>query len=229
MGNPIHLAMTAAEFALCRKSAEKIAWMACHFSPYGAGLSNIPRELPPESILIINDRIEPTCHDADLVALDTCEAVEKLQCSAVLLDFQRPDSSLTAQIAAVITAKLPCPVAVSHHYAKELPCAVFLPPPPLRCDLTEYFAPWQNRNIWLEVYEQWESVTVTEDSVFEVRDNQPNVRELPFWDEFMRCRYKLEVHNDRAVFTLHRGLEELLALPCSASNYIGLFQEYKPD
>lgn len=226
MGNPLYLAMTAAEFALCRKSAEKIAWMACHFSPYGAGLSNIPKELPPESILIINDRIEPTCHNADLVALDACEAVEKLQCSAVLLDFQRPGSSLTAQISAAIAAKLPCPVAVSHHYAKELQCAVFLPPPPLRYDCDEYFSPWKGREIWLEVYEQWETVTVTKDSVSVTEETPAIIPELPLWDDALHCHYKIDVLDDRAVFTLHRGLEELGILPCSISHFVGLYQEY---
>ena len=41
------LAMTAAEFRKKEDLPDKIAWMACHFSPYGLGLSNLPQRLPP--------------------------------------------------------------------------------------------------------------------------------------------------------------------------------------
>ena len=221
MGNPQYLAMTAAEFALCKELPEKIAWMACHFSPYGFGLSNRPKELPPGSILMINDRIEPTCHNADLVAIQAYETAEALQCSGILLDFQRPGNGLTQQIAVAVTAASP------NHYAKELDCAVFLPPPPLRCDTSEYFSYWQDREIWLETYEQWETVTITEHTVSVTQDTPAATPELPLWNDALCCRYKTDVYDDRAVFSLHRGVKELQALHCYVTNYVGLYQEYR--
>ena len=41
-----YLAMTAAEIAAAGAPAYGLAYMACHFSPYGTGLVNLPRELP---------------------------------------------------------------------------------------------------------------------------------------------------------------------------------------
>ena len=41
------LAMTAAEIRGTETLPPKTAWMACHFSPYSTGLSNLPKDLPP--------------------------------------------------------------------------------------------------------------------------------------------------------------------------------------
>lgn len=218
--------MTAAEFALCEPKPEKIAWMACHFSPYGAGLSNMPQALPQSSILIINDRIEPACHDAELIAAQAGEIARRLQCGGILLDFQRPGSALTQRIATAVAAASPCPIAVSHHYAEELNCAVFLPPPPIRCDISRYFAPWTGREIWLEAYEQWETVTLTADRVTISEEPPPNCPPLSYYDETLRCHYRIDASDDRAIFTLHRGVQELQALPCPTMRYVGLYQEY---
>ena len=230
MGNPQYLAMTAAEFALCKELPEKIAWMACHFSPYGFGLSNRPTELPPGSILMINDRIEPTCHNADLVAIQAYETAEALQCSGILLDFQRPGNGLTQQIAAAVTAASPCPVAVSNHYAKELECAVFLPPPPLRCDTSEYFSYWQDREIWLDIAPDAELITLTEAGAQISPLLPPEPLSECHRDTALHCHYTVEISGASAAFTLWRtreDLEELLeeAGTLGVSTAVGLYQE----
>ena len=53
------LAMTAAEMQNSSQLPPKIAWMACHFSPYGLGLSNLPKELPSDSLLMVDDITPP--------------------------------------------------------------------------------------------------------------------------------------------------------------------------
>ena len=68
MALTLYLAMTAAELQNCRQIPEHIAWMACHFSPYSSGISNVPVQLPAGSVLILNDRIPPQGHDPELVA-----------------------------------------------------------------------------------------------------------------------------------------------------------------
>ena len=45
------LAMTAAEIRGTETLPPKTAWMACHFSPYSTGLSNLPKALPPGSMI----------------------------------------------------------------------------------------------------------------------------------------------------------------------------------
>ena len=52
MAMDVFLAMTAAEICGNRNLPANLGWMACHFSPYGTGLSNLPKQLPPSSLLI---------------------------------------------------------------------------------------------------------------------------------------------------------------------------------
>lgn len=61
MGIPFYLAMTAAEFAVCRNLPPQVAWLACHFSSSGPGLTNIPTVLPSKSVLTIDDS-QPFCN-----------------------------------------------------------------------------------------------------------------------------------------------------------------------
>ena len=64
---PMHLAMTAAELACCDSLPSHPAWMACHFSPYGTGLSNLPEHLPEGALLILNDRTPVFGHDPQVI------------------------------------------------------------------------------------------------------------------------------------------------------------------
>ena len=85
-----YLAMTPAEFNSVSQPPPDFAYMACHFSPYGTGLGNLPTVLPPKSLLILNDRTPIKGHDPDLV-LETIEQLtENSPCDGLLLDFQRP-------------------------------------------------------------------------------------------------------------------------------------------
>ena len=63
MGLHCYLAMTAREINQCPLLPSKIAWMACHFSPYGTGLVGLPEKLPQGSLIIVNDRIPIRSHD----------------------------------------------------------------------------------------------------------------------------------------------------------------------
>ena len=115
-----YLAMTAAEFAATENLPEHVAWMACHFSPYGTGLSNLPHSLPPGSLLILNDRIPIYGHDPNRIGQQLLESAEIIHCSGLLLDFQRADVEESLRLAAHLISALPCPVAVSDCYADPL-------------------------------------------------------------------------------------------------------------
>ena len=227
MGNPFYMAMTAAEFFACEQLPAHVAWMACHFSPYGIGLSNPPTALPPGSILILNDRIPPHGHDPKRIVDQLLELVSKFRLDGILLDFQRPMDALTERIVANIISAMPEGVAVSHHYGADLCCPVFVPPPPIRCDPETYIKKWQGREIWMEAYEQWETVTVTADRVTVSEEPQPDCPTLSYYDETLRCHYRIDAFDDKAIFTLHRGLDELRSLPFPIMRYIGLYQEYQ--
>ena len=90
MAIDVYLGLTEGEI---RKNADlprKSAWMACHFSSNSAGISNLPRRLPEESLLILDDSTPIQGHDPLLVRDMLTEAVRSWRCSALLLDFQRP-------------------------------------------------------------------------------------------------------------------------------------------
>ena len=84
------LAMTAAEIRGTETLPPKTAWMACHFSPYSTGLSNLPKDLPPGSMVILDDITPIHGHDAEAIAAQLRPRLEEMECSGVLLDFQRP-------------------------------------------------------------------------------------------------------------------------------------------
>jgi hypothetical protein len=224
------LAMTAAEMRNGSALPPKIAWMACHFSPYGTGLSNLSRELPPGSLLILDDITPPRGHDPILIAEQLTACAESFRCCGILLDFQRPNSPETAALAKQLSQVLPCPTAVSDCYAGNLSCPVFLPPLPPSVPLPAYLASWQGREIWLELGLDGEILTLTETGC--------NVTPLPcpdrdadgFTDEKLHCHYCIETKEKSASFTLWRTKNDMLELLEDAETLgisctLGLYQE----
>ena len=225
----VYNAMTAAELRQCGHLPEKIAWMACHFSPYGTGLTNLPTSLPPDALLILNDRTPVRGHDPAKVADTLQEAVERLQCCGILLDFQRPDCAETAAITEKVLT-LPCPVCVSHLYAKELDCPIFLPPMPLLKTAEEYLSPWGRREIWLEVALDGCAVSVTETESRTAPLMPGKTPDCPHYDVQLFCHYGAVFDQNKAVFTLKREKNDLQNLMKEAekwgvTRFIGLWQE----
>lgn len=225
---PCYLALTAAEFAKTDLLPEKIAWMACHFSCYGTGLSNLPESLPEGSMIILNDRTPPDRHDPGRILAQLSELAEKLQPDGFLLDLQRSDMALNRQIAQVLAEGLPCPVGVTAEYAKDLDCAVFLEPPPLHMALTDHIAPWTGREIWLEAATETRHYRITQTGcTMEDAENTP-LPEPVFGEAAAFSRYHTELLEDAAVFTLQRAKEDLDALLAQAQGItraVGLYQQ----
>ena len=225
-----YIAMTAAEFYGAKTLPTKVGWMACHFSQWGSGLSNLPEILPPRSLLILDDSHPPAGHDPQLIAQQLAEAVQRLQAEAVLLDLQKPGNTETAHIATHLTTALPCPVCVAAPYAADLPCPVLLPSPPLHKSLKGWLTPWKGRQIWLEATLEAERITVTEQG--------SNVTPLPFsepeancfTEARLHCRYWIREYEDRVEFTLTRDRDMLGKLLASAAEMgvaqaVGLYQQ----
>ncbi len=230
MSLPVYLARTAAEFgpALPRSCA----YMACHFSPYGTGLSNLPDTLPEGSLLLVNDRIPLRRHESRLVARQLKQAVEQHKCCGVLLDFQRPAVSEAADMVQALTSALPCPVGVSRLYAGDGDYPVFLPPPPPDTAPENYLKPWQHRKIWLDASLTRLQITVTaEGARCACPDTLPPARHE---SRELFCHYALSVQKDRAIFTLWRTKEDLTALLAHCEGLgvtlaAGLYQELQPE
>lgn len=229
---PRFLAMTGAEFAFCPEKPAHIAWMACHFSPYSTGLSNLPPTLPQGSMLILNDRIPICGHDPEQIARALQDTVEALQCDSILLDFQRENEPATAHLVQYLLKSLPCPVAVSDLYAGDLDCPVFLPPAPLDEPLARYIAPWSGREIWLEAALDALQLTVTEKGCTSLPLPYAPPTGQPFRDESLCCTYAFTLADTAAIFNLWRTPEDLTALleqagEMGVTRAIGLYQQLK--
>lgn len=230
---PLHLAMTAAEFAGAEHIPAGCGWMACHFSSYGTGLSNCPDALPAGSALILNDRTPPYGHDPELIAKQLAELTEEHKITCVLLDFQRPDVRENAIIAQTVTEKLSCPVGVSALYAEPLSCPVFLPPLPHHRSLASQLQPWSGREIWLELALDREQITVTQDGSQIMPLLSPVEAGEGFAETDLHCHYHIDVTPEKAVFTLWRTPENLKSILTDAAGSgvtkaFGLYQELFP-
>lgn len=178
--------------------------MACHFSPYGTGLSNIPRELPAGSMLILSDRVPVRGHDPVLIRQQLEDAVRALECGCVLLDFQRPEIPETQNLCRFLAGQLPCPVGVSDGYAGALDVPVFVSPTPPNAALEDHLVPWKGREIWLELAPEPLEITVTEAGSHVLPLPAPPDTEDGFRDEVLCCRYRAEVLEGAVRFTLWR-------------------------
>ena len=230
MAIPIYLALTGAEFRCCRQLPAKIGWMACHFSPYGTGLSNLPSRLPEGSLLILNDRTPIRGHDPQRIFEQLSDVIRRCRCSALLVDLQRPDSPESNELARALTA-LPCPVAVSAPYADNLDCPVFLPPVPILTPVDAYLRPWQGREIWLDAALEGMQVTVTPAGSRSTPLSADQVPECAHDDKTLCCHYRIDLAGEQAVFTLRRTREDVQALLSKAEAHgavcaVGLYQEF---
>ena len=221
---PLYLALTAAEFAFCSSFPEKIAWMACHFSPYGTAISNLPPKLPESSMVILNDRTPIHGHDPEEIL---CQ-LKEMKSSLLLLDFQRQQVAETKKLAEYLLKYMDRPVGVSHWYAEGLDCPVFVPPVPPDVPLGGYLAPWQGREIWLEAALGGLTYTVTEEG--STPSPLLHLPENGLADTTLHCHYKIEEFKNRVDFHLYRTREDLDYLLQDAKSHgvttaVGLYQE----
>lgn len=226
------LAMTAAEFGSAEKHPEHIAWMACHFSPYGTGLTNLPASLPPGSLLILNDRIPICGHDPERIAGQLLKVSEDTSCCGLLLDFQRTGVEESLGLARHLIASLPCPVAVSDCYAAQLDCPVFLSPCPHHVPLSQYILPWQGRELWLDLATNSETILLTRERSWITPLPLGEIPEGGHVDSTLHCHYSIEAGTDSVRFTLWRNREDIAALSEEAQALnikvlVGLFSELR--
>ena len=230
MGISLYMAMTAAEISACKSLPGDSAYMACHFSPYGTGLSNIPEQLPEGSLLLLNDRTPICGHDASLIQEQLESAAERLHCSAILLDFQRAENPETESLCRTLSQKSSLPVVVSQTYATKLDCPVFLSPCPPNQPIAEYISAWKDRSVWLELAPCTTQIIVDKKGST-VSELPYATTDFPHMDADLFCHYRIEKSNTQIVFTLTRTLEDVKNLLHSNQSgicqYVGLWQELK--
>lgn len=228
MFSDVFLAMTAGEIKA--PLPPKMAYMACHFSSYNKGLSNLPAVLPPESLLLLDDSIPPTFHDASIVTDQLKDLVARFSAKGVLLDFQNPKTPESKAMVSHLLQQLPCKVAVTEPYAKDIQCPVFLSPTPVNMSLSKQLSPWLQQGVYLEIAPGALQFTVTEKGsicqTIPANDAQP----LPLADRRLHCHYQVEVSREKAVFTLRRNQSDLASLVKEAYDFgilgaVGLYQE----
>ena len=203
---PHYLAMTAPQFQKSPLPTGPYAWMSCHFSLWGHGIANLPRDLPTGSLLILDDQTPPEGQGAETVAKILAECIRKFKCCGLLLDFQRPGDPVTERIAHSLIDALPCPVCVSDVYAQGLNCPVFLPPPPLDRPLRDYLVPWDGREIWLETAEDNLCYSITKDGC-QATDHDGS-GSFPHRDPALHTSYRMELEDRKASFYLQRSRED---------------------
>ena len=226
---PRYLAQTAAEMA-GNPVPEKCAYLACHFSAGGKGLSNLPPVLPPGAMLILDDSTPMDGHDSELILQQLSQLLKQHRCECLLLDFQHQNLPEQQEFANELCGALPFSVGVSENYARNLSCPVFLPPVPPDRPVSEYLRPWQDREIWLEMALDGITLTLTE----------TGCTAEPLWqlpedgqsDESLHCHYAIKTTADSAVFHLWRRKSDLDNLLTEAeangvTKAIGLWQELK--
>ena len=227
MGKGPYLAMTAAEIGETVDFPHPIGWMACHFSSGGTGLSNLPRELPAGSVLILDDSTPFHDHEPERILDQLQKAMERYSAHALVLDLQRSGCSGVRDLVRLLSAVLPCPVAVTPEYAAE-DSAIFLPPVPASASLSDWMRPWTGRALWLELALDAQRIRVTADGA--KTDYLPHFsQDGGLRDSDLCCHYQLETTEDMAEFTLWRTREDVLDLAAQAQvlgvNCLGLFQE----
>lgn len=220
---PLYLAMTAAEISGCRELPPRLAYMACHFSPYSTGLSNLPADLPKGSVIILNDRIPVCGHDPDTVAGQLTDLCDRLEADSILLDLQRPFDSHLQAIVQAILEKSQCPVAVSEVYAKDLNCAVFLSAPPLHSPIDQYAVQWSGRELWLEAVLEELTYAITETASYPVYA----ITDAPLPCPELSCHYGFREEKDKMILSMKRTVEdlELLIQNSAITKAIGLYQQ----
>lgn len=227
MAIPIYFAMTAAEFASCPAIPKKAGWMACHFSPSGNGLSNLPSVLPADAMLILDDSFPPDGHDPVLVARQLHDAAKVLGCGSILLDFQRPKNEETTAFVSKIIQNPPCPVGISPAYAQpDFP--VLLPPVPLDTPIEAYLTPWASHEIWLEAALGAARFRVDAQGCTETALSRP--MDAPWQEKLLVCHYGMDISCDHIDFTLCRTMDDLILLlekaeAMGVSQSVALWQE----
>lgn len=229
-----YLAMTEAEFSCAEVLPVHPAWMACHYSCYGVGLSGLPERMPEGSLLIVNDRTPPSGHDPQIISQQLKQFIQQYRLTQVLLDLQRDGLTENHCLAQRLVQELGVPVAVSEKYASSLECPVFLDCPPPYRTLEACAKKWPGRELWLELAPEVGIAEVTAEGFIYKSIQQEVSTQFPFYDADLCCKYRTQLYDDRLQVTMKRDEEALKGLCLQAQTmdihtFVGLYQQFGAD
>ena len=225
---PLYLAMMDREMQDSPTLPPHIARMGCTFDPDGPGLLGLPEAIPPDGMLLVDDRHPVGNHDPALVAQALAETVDRLGIDGILLDFERPPTSPSLAMAACIAQALPCPVGMPPAYGAALDSPLFLSPCPPHVPMEEYLKPWHHREIWMEARMLRQTITVTpEGTVYGIPSPADNLTG-GYFDNLLRCQCITKITDDNVIFTLYDTPETLRKKwnHPTISRAIGLYQDW---
>ena len=222
-----NFAMSPGEISSIRPLPPGAAWMSCHFSD--SGICDIPAALPEGSLLILDDSVPLQNQQPQKILSQLTEAIGRLHCQALLLDLQRPGNPRVPELADLLTRGLPCPVGISEPYGQATEGPVFLPLLPAHRCLSDWVAPWNGREIWLEVGPAPEAARVTAAGTRFEKAPSP-LPDCPHRHEKLLCHYGISLGDNEIRFTLYRSSEDLKDLTAAAealgvTRTVGLYQE----
>ena len=228
MFSEVFLAMTAREME--EFLPKHPAYMACHFSPYSAGLSNLPQYLPNGSILLLDDSMPVQGHDPIIAANQLNTLAEQFSVRAILLDFQKEKTPESEDMVSSLLGAVSCPVAATQQYALLFHCPVFLSPCPVNVALEQHLAPWRKEELYLELAKCAMQFSVTEKGCTCDLIPDWDAGSLQLQDERLHCHYDVKADSEKAVFTLQRTIEDVALLAEDAHRLgvqatVGLYQE----
>ena len=179
------------------------ALLFCPFEENG-----IPESLPAGCLPVLTDRT-PFAQGNARHIIDRLSAIASGS-PAVLLDFQRKGQMGLREFVQKLRSSLSCPVAAPPEYAGPAG-PVFLPPIPPDVMPEEALAPWQGRQIWLDLAPSAQKLTLTAAGCSSSDTAEVGTGGFP--DAALFCHYRLEtIQEDRVQFTLWRTGEDLSAL-----------------
>ena len=224
----LNLAMTASELTRTTPLPPSPAWMACHFSPYSTGLTNLPTRLPPETLLILNDRTPIHGHEPERVCRELQGVLQRFQSPGLLVDFQNPPCPESQALASYLAAHLGLPLALPPEYWQE-GAAVFLPPVPTDVPLEAYLQKWASREIWLEAALEGQNITLTREGAASSPNRRRDFDHI-HEDKALHCHYSIQELPEAVVFHTWRTPEDLTKLLQEAEalgvhTAVGLYQE----
>lgn len=226
----LNLAMTAAELGGSPLPAHP-AWMACHFSPYSTGLTNLPLSLPPESLLILNDRTPIHGHDPERVCRELDGVLHRFRCPGLLVDFQNQPCPESAALVSYLAEHLQVPMGLPPEYDRDK--ALFLPPVPTDMGVEEYLGKWKGRALWLEAALEGQNISLTRDGAVYTPNRRREFDHIHA-DQTLHCHYSIQdtpegflFHTWRTPEDLNQVLKEAEALDVALA--VGLYQELYPS
>lgn len=223
----LHLAMTAAELGSQSPLPRHPAWMACHFSPYSTGLTNLPLKLPKQTLLILNDRTPIHGHDPERVCRELNDVLNRFQCPGLLVDFQNKPCRESAELVSYLAEHVQAPLALPPEFDRGK--AVFLPPVPTDVRAEVYLQAWAGREIWLEAALEGQDLSLTAEGI-SVRPNRRFQFDHVHEDTALHCHYSILDTPEGFLFHTWRTPEDLAGLLAEAEGLgvrtgVGLYQE----